>query len=330
MAAGVLGLAGDMASADALSQLQTVRATGCDGRGSYQGRLVRLGSLDLAAQSWANGEELGAAMDRSGYTATQVTALHVHGGFDALTGDGKDCHTIRDSALRHIGSYQSGADTWFILAAPAYPGTAPESIWHATPASTPRVNPSPPAARPAAADGGVAPLETAVIDERLPGRVLSLVNAARAKGRHCGGKFFPAVPAVGLSPLLNSVASQHAEDMAQHGYFEHIDLDGRTPAERVKAAGYRERRVGENIAYGPTSPEEVVAGWIASPGHCENIMDPHVGEMGLALALSTARPRRSYWVQLLAEPAILTGLDNPLTSPSALELTLEGGADPWW
>ncbi len=101
---------------------------------------------------------------------------------------------------------------------------------------------------------------------------------------------------------LDDVAYGHAADMATHGYFEHEDLTGRSPAERVKAVGYREKLVGENIAYGPKSAEEVVRGWLDSPGHCENIMDPRFAEMGIAYAPGQASRRGLYWVQLLAAP----------------------------
>jgi uncharacterized protein YkwD len=66
--------------------------------------------------------------------------------------------------------------------------------------------------------------------------------------------------------------------------------------------GYREKLVGENIAYGPKSAEEVVQGWLSSPGHCENIMDPRFAEMGVAYAQGQASKRGLYWVQLLADP----------------------------
>jgi uncharacterized protein YkwD len=90
--------------------------------------------------------------------------------------------------------------------------------------------------------------------------------------------------------------------MAEHGYFEHQDLAGRSPAERVRAVGYRETLVGENIAYGPQSAEEVVRGWLDSPGHCENIMDPRFAEMGIAYAPGRASRHGLYWVQVLAAP----------------------------
>jgi uncharacterized protein YkwD len=90
--------------------------------------------------------------------------------------------------------------------------------------------------------------------------------------------------------------------MAAHNYFEHEDLAGHSPADRVRAVGYREKLVGENIAYGPKSAEEVVQGWLDSPGHCENIMDPRFAEMGIAYAAGQASRRGLYWVQLLAAP----------------------------
>jgi uncharacterized protein YkwD len=71
----------------------------------------------------------------------------------------------------------------------------------------------------------------------------------------------------------------------------------------VRAIGYKEKLVGENIAYGPESVEEVVRGWLDSPEHCENIMDPRFAEMGIASAAGRSGPRRGlYWVQLLAAP----------------------------
>jgi uncharacterized protein YkwD len=59
--------------------------------------------------------------------------------------------------------------------------------------------------------------------------------------------------------------------------------------------------VGENIAYGAKSAEEVVQSWLDSPGHCENIMDPRFAEMGIAYGAGQASRRSLYWVQLLAD-----------------------------
>jgi uncharacterized protein YkwD len=136
----------------------------------------------------------------------------------------------------------------------------------------------------------------------LESRALALVNAARARGTRCGAQSFAPAPPLTLSGTLADVALGHASDMAQHDYFEHQDLTGHSPADRVRAAGYHEKLVGENIAYGPQTVEEVVKGWLDSPGHCENIMDPRFAEMGVALATGHASRKGLFWVQLLAAP----------------------------
>ena len=113
--------------------------------------------------------------------------------------------------------------------------------------------------------------------------------------------FAPAPPLI-FSGALTGVALGHANDMADHDYFEHKDLAGQSPADRVRASGYSEKLVGENIAYGPGTIDEVVQGWLDSPGHCENIMDPRFVEMGIAYAPGRATRHGLYWVQLFAEP----------------------------
>lgn len=210
-----------------------------------------------------------AAAERSGYRARVSAGLHISGpessAIQALRRS--SCRTISDQGLEDIGVYQRGPDTWLLLAS-AY----------RTPSRT------------------EAPL--------LSARVLNLVNEVRARGTHCGERAFAPVPPVKPSAALAGVALDHANDMAEHDYFEHEDLRGHTPADRVRAVGYREKLVGENIAYGPQSADEVVRGWLDSPGHCENIMDPRFAEMGVAFAAGQATKRGLYWVQLLATPQV--------------------------
>jgi uncharacterized protein YkwD len=91
--------------------------------------------------------------------------------------------------------------------------------------------------------------------------------------------------------------------MLVHNYFAHDGQDGSSPAQRVAATGYRYRIVGENIASGPENAAEAVAGWIASPEHCENLMDARFLESGVAYAASSSGPPRIYWVQEFARRA---------------------------
>src|SRR5260221_1933037 len=102
--------------------------------------------------------------------------------------------------------------------------------------------------------------------------------------------------------------------MARHNYFEHEDLTGRSPADRVRAVGYQEKLVGENIAYGPKTADEVVQGWLDSPAHCENIMDPRFAEMGIAYAAGRAFQRGRLWVQGLADSRGYLALRNAQSS----------------
>ena len=136
----------------------------------------------------------------------------------------------------------------------------------------------------------------------LASRALQLVNEVRARGTRCGQHSFGPAPPLTLSETLADVAFGHAVDMADQNYFAHEDLAGHSPADRVRAIGYAEKLVGENIAYGPRTIEEVVQGWLDSPGHCENIMDPRFAEMGIANATGRASRHGLYWVQVLAAP----------------------------
>ena len=132
-------------------------------------------------------------------------------------------------------------------------------------------------------------------------RVVELVNVARSQGRRCGSERFAAAPPVSVSKKLNEAASGHARDMARRKFFEHRGSDGSQPKDRVLAAGYQPRLTGENIAYGPESAEEAVAGWLNSPGHCANIMDSRFKEIGVGLANGRKRGQ-IYWVQDFGAP----------------------------
>ena len=115
-------------------------------------------------------------------------------------------------------------------------------------------------------------------------RVLDLTNRARAQARTCGTTPFAATTPLAYNAQLERAAQGHATDIAANNYFSHTSRDGRTFDQRVTAAGYPWRAVGENIAAGQRTPEEVVAGWLASEGHCRNIMEPGFRELGVGYA----------------------------------------------
>jgi uncharacterized protein YkwD len=147
-----------------------------------------------------------------------------------------------------------------------------------------------------------APPITSLPATQVQQQVLQLVNQARARGQLCGPeRFGPTLPVV-LSDRLYRAARSHARDMARQSYFEHESPAGSTPRDRVLRAGYKFRLTGENIAFGPETAAEVVSGWLASAGHCANIMNPHFRDMGVAVAQGNKRGH-FYWVQELGAPA---------------------------
>ena len=137
--------------------------------------------------------------------------------------------------------------------------------------------------------------------DTIRARVVELVNEARSHGRRCGREKFPAAPRLDVSRKLTDAAGAHARDMARRNYFEHQGSDGSQPRDRVKRAGYAFRLTGENIALGPESAEEVVAGWLHSPGHCANIMDSRFRDIGVGVATGAKRGQ-IYWVQEFGSP----------------------------
>ena len=117
-------------------------------------------------------------------------------------------------------------------------------------------------------------------------QVLELVNAERARGATCGADEYGPAPPLEMNRQLRDAARFHSQDMADNGYFSHDSLDGRMLGDRVAEAGFTGAGpLGENIVRDAASPADAVAGWMASPGHCANIMNPafHVTGVGFAL-----------------------------------------------
>jgi uncharacterized protein YkwD len=125
--------------------------------------------------------------------------------------------------------------------------------------------------------------------------MLTRVNAHRKKAK---------LKALRLNTVLDKAAQRHAEDMLARGYFAHESPSGTTVRERSKKAGYNWGAIGENIAFGQTSVDEVVETWMDSPGHRKNILSPNFTEMGVGLALGKGPDGKHQvlWVQNLGAP----------------------------
>lgn len=127
------------------------------------------------------------------------------------------------------------------------------------------------------------------------GEMLDAVNAARAETQVCDGEIRRPVGPLVWSDRLEAAAARHSRDMHAHAHFAHVGTDGSDVGERATDAGYRWRLVGENIAVGQRSVDEVVAAWLASPSHCRQVMDPRVIEIGAA-------EDGRYWTQVFGTP----------------------------
>ena len=224
-------------------------------------------SAALAQVEARTSAELGRALSSAGYLASTAATIIVAGPRDPHEAlrqiEQHYCASLLDARYSDIGVSRSGS-TW-------------------------RIN----IARPLIAkDLG---------DWRQAGQaVLRLVNDARTRPRSCGDRSFAAVPALAWSDALAQAALVHSRDMAERNYFDHVDATGATVAQRASRTGYRWRVVGENIAAGQGSAQQVVAGWLASPGHCENIMSRDFAEMGAAYAINPHSAMEIYWTQAFA------------------------------
>ncbi|WP_455353092.1 CAP domain-containing protein [Streptomyces sp. SYSU K217416] len=151
------------------------------------------------------------------------------------------------------------------------PSAAPTTAPSAAPTTAPTTAPSTPSA----------PKTTAPASGTA--RVVQLVNSERSKA--------------GCAPLtvnakLTQAAQNHSKDMAAHRNMSHTGSDGSSPGDRITRAGYSWSTYGENVAYGYSTPESVMAGWMSSPGHKRNILNCAFKEIGVGLA----QPG-NYWTQ---------------------------------
>ena len=131
--------------------------------------------------------------------------------------------------------------------------------------------------------------------------MLDAVNAFRAGTRSCGerGTFAPA-PALVWSCELATAAGNHSADMGSNDFFSHTGSDGSSAGDRASRAGFEWSAWGENIAAGGAyaAVNAVMQGWIDSPGHCANLMEPIFTHLGAAKYTDPASRYGTYWTQV--------------------------------
>lgn len=126
--------------------------------------------------------------------------------------------------------------------------------------------------------------------------LLDEINRARSQARRCGSNEFAAVPQLAWNSTLAEVAETQSRAMANGNFFSPLDEEGRTPGDRAELSGYEGLPVGQNIAAALDRSSDVVEGWLTSPGHCANIMNPQFTELGAAYAVDPQSDAGIYWV----------------------------------
>lgn len=128
-------------------------------------------------------------------------------------------------------------------------------------------------------------------------QVVALVNEHRVAA---------GCPPLAIDARLVAAAQGHSEDMASNDFFSHTGSDGSLPWDRMEAEGYRWSRAAENIAAGYPTPEQVVAAWMNSAGHRDNILNCALVDTGVGYVYLEDDGGdvnyHHYWTQLFGAP----------------------------
>ena len=125
---------------------------------------------------------------------------------------------------------------------------------------------------------------------RLVPEALDLINLERAG---------VGLPGLGFDPRVGEAALMHCRDMVRNGFMGHPGSEGGISGDRLTAAGYFWSFAAENVAHGYWDAAGVMAGWMGSEGHRENIL------AGAAVvgAVARAGPEdAAYWAAVFAAP----------------------------
>lgn len=132
-------------------------------------------------------------------------------------------------------------------------------------------------------------------DEELEQRIVELTNEERARHN---------LPPLKRNSSLDNTARYHAADLAEDRYINHDTFDRRNNS-LVKVCDWMSRisthylgwmRLGENVAAGYGTPEEVVKAWMNSAHHRANILNGDFREVGVGYYQGDS-VYGDYWVQ---------------------------------
>ncbi len=139
--------------------------------------------------------------------------------------------------------------------------------------------------------GGVRAAETCPPDATAA--ILALVNDYRAG--------IAGLSTLTVSDALAEAARVHAEELAARRTLDHRSANGDDLGDRMGRVDYPYKIVAENLASGPGDPAEVIALWVESPGHRDNLLARGLRHAGIA-CVPTPLPHGAYWVLVVAAP----------------------------
>ncbi len=149
-------------------------------------------------------------------------------------------------------------------------------------------------------------------------RIVELTNAERAKA---------GLAPLTVNPNLSQAAQGYVEILKGGPCLDHTCGPVPDPGERLKNAGYTGATAwGENLAGGLTAPEAVVAEWMASPHHRENILNPNFRDIGIGVA--TGGQYGVYWAQEFGARGYALQADAPTTLRSSPSVAPPSAAVP--
>jgi hypothetical protein len=134
---------------------------------------------------------------------------------------------------------------------------------------------APAAVKVARAQGNVLAYATGSI---TPSELLTLTNQERATN---------GLPALHMDSRLNASAQAKAQNMFAENYWAHVSPSGIQPWYWFTQAGYNYQYAGENLAKDFDTSAGAMAGWINSPGHLANILNPNYVDVGFAVVNGT-------------------------------------------
>lgn len=111
------------------------------------------------------------------------------------------------------------------------------------------------------------------VDARDEAAMLVLVNKERTSR---------GLPALTLNEKARVVARKYSADMFARGFFSHVNPEGRSPFDRMKAGGVEYGSAGENLALAPTV-QQAHTGLMNSPGHKANILSREYRTIGIGI-----------------------------------------------